>query len=201
MSKKRMSNYKFEEFLNEKFNGDPNAVLKGYQYADPTDIFSRIKETEKSDADGLKSIANEIVLWKLNRMIFVDESVLGELKDLSDIKTAEDVVSQEEKRKKIEKLLKRLLTSKGLKLAMASTFLHFFNPDVFPILDQRAYRVIFEEDYKQPTSVENQVETYFAYLDGCIKYYNAKLQGKIDFSKIDQYLYQLDKEIGNGVKM
>ena len=132
-------------------------------------------------------------------MVFPKEETLAAMKELSDLSAPQEAVGKY--RAKVEKVLSELLESKGVKLAMASTFLHFFNPTVFPILDQRAYRVIFKRDYTASTSVPISVRTYFEYVEGCIRYHSEVLRGKIPFSRIDQYLYQLDKEIGNGVKM
>lgn len=194
-----MNKYDFETLLEEKFKGNPELVLKRYKYNKVDDIIERIESVEDNDINELHDIVNEIVLWKLNRMVFVDDSTLLELKDISNIKTPEDAIGCY--LEKVKSLLTHLLESKGLRIPMASTFMHFFNPDVFPIIDQRAYRVIYKKDYKDSYSIKDKVATYIDYLKECINYYNLYLKNKIPFSEIDKYLYQLDKEIGNGVKM
>ncbi len=194
-----MSKYDFEDFLKRKFNDNPQAVLTRYKYNSVDEIMERIDSNSDGDIDELRDIINEIVLWKLNRMVFVENSTLLELKDISIIETPEDVIRKD--KDKVKSLLTHLLESKGVRLPMASTFMHFFNPTVFPIIDQRAYRVIYKKDYKDPYSIKEKVNTYIDYLQECLNYYNVYLKDKIPFSEIDKYLYQLDKEIGNGVKM
>lgn len=84
---------------------------------------------------------------------------------------------------------------------MASTFLHFFNPNVFSIFDQRAYRVIYLNDYQASTIARINADLYMEYLEKCERYYNIRLSDSgIPFSEIDKYLYQLDIKAGNKAK-
>lgn len=191
-----MNNYFFEEFFNKEFNGDANAVLAKYTYDDGEKIKERIKNS-KNNKNEIKDILNAIVLWKINRMIDVDDSIILELVSLSNINSKEDAIGKDVD--KVKSILFKLLNSKGIRLAMASTFLHFFNPRVFPIFDQRAYRVIYKKDYKNIVSNDSKVNLYINYLKDCINYYEQHLKDKIDFSVLDKYLYQLDKEIGNKI--
>lgn len=188
-----MQNFDFDDILNKKFDGDPKKVLGKYKYDYGNAIFKRIKNVGKSDYAELNNIANAIVLWKINRTPDINEKTFDKLlavKNIKDIKSAQ---------KEIEEALKVLLDSKGIRLAVASTFLHFFNKDCFPIFDQRAYRVIYKKEYKSSTSVKKQIELYIDYLKECNKYYETKelKQHGIGFADIDKFLYQLDKEAGN----
>ena len=191
-----MNNYFFEEFFNKEFNGDANAVLAKYTYDDGKRIKDRIKNS-KNDKNEIKDILNSIVLRKINRMIDVDDSIIIELISLPNIESKEDAIGKDVD--KVKSILFKLLNCKGIRLAMASTFLHFFNPKVFPIFDQRAYRVIYKMDYKNIGSNDNKVNLYINYLKDCINYYEEYLKDKIDFCVLDKYLYQLDKEIGNKI--
>ena len=120
-----MSKYDFEDFLKRKFNDNPQAVLTRYKYNSVDEIMERIDSNSDGDIDELRDIINEIVLWKLNRMVFVENSTLLELKDISIIETPEDVIRKD--KDKVKSLLTHLLESKGVRLPMASTFMHFFN--------------------------------------------------------------------------
>ena len=195
-----MSNYNFDDLVNEKFCGNPKKVLDKYKYNSVDSILKRIDNSEDNDIDELENIVNEIVLWKLNRMVFIDDDVLKELKMISNINSPSDAIGIDLNRTK--RLVRGLIKSKGVKLPMASSLMHFFNPNVFPIFDQRAYRVIYLANYNANNNVENNIDLYVDYLKKCIAYYNKNQLDKFfPFSEIDKYLYQLDKEIGNKVKM
>ncbi len=195
-----MSKYNHEYFLNEKYNGDAKKVLKKYKYNSVDSIRKRVDECDNNSEDELKNIINEIVLWKLNRMVFVDKMTTSKLIELKNIKSAEDAITVD--KDKVIMSMTCLLNSKGIRCPMASTIMHFFNPNVFPIFDQRAYRVIYKLDYKTSNNAKENVKMYMDYLEKCIIYYkNNNLDIFFPFSEIDKYLYQLDKEIGNKVKM
>lgn len=83
---------------------------------------------------------------------------------------------------------------------MASTVLHFYFPDVYAIIDQRAYRELYGEEYpKYMTKVETLVKMYMKYISDCYKY-QQKQYPEVSFFKIDKVLYQMDKEKGFKVK-
>lgn len=82
---------------------------------------------------------------------------------------------------------------------MASTVLHFYYPDAFPIIDQRAYRELYTVDYpKSMTQISRLTNLYLQYIEDCRKY-QQEMCPEIAFSQIDKVLYQLDKEKGNKV--
>ena len=190
-----MSKCDFEELLQKQFSNDPQKVLAKYNYNSGENIFARIEAFDKSDFAEFKSIINEITLWKINRQVFIDEQGMNALCILKSISSPEEALGTCQAQ--VKKCLTVLLKTQGAKLAVASAFMHFFNPKVFPIFDQRAYRVIYKGDYKGSASVEKQAELYFDYLKKCIEYYRDVLNEKIPFSELDKYLYQIDKEMGN----
>ena len=183
-----MTNYDFDNVL-KKYNNDPREVLARYSYESGKYIFDRINDSN-CDSSELSDIVNSIVLWKINRSVNLSEKLLLELKSIQNINSP--LIALNEKRNDIRNLIIQLVKSKGVRLAMASTFLHFFNPNVFPIIDQRAYRVVFKEDYKASTVASVNADVYLSYLEKCVEYYNEKLKGIISFSDIDKFLYQLD---------
>ena len=193
-----MQNFDFNDILNKKFNGDPKKVLDEYEYDYGDAIFKRIDSIEEQNYHELNDIANMIVLWKINRTPTIDKDSFDGLLDIKKIQSKESAI-EEQNIEKIKSVLESLIKSKGVRLAMASTFLHFFNKECFPIFDQRAYRVIYEKEYESSTSVKKQIELYIDYLKECNKYYETKelKQHGIGFADIDKFLYQLDKEAGN----
>lgn len=195
-------NYNYEETLQQKFGNNHAEVLRQYNYllGKDDDIKERIEKKSSHDDQTLKDIINSIVLWKINRMIdIVDLTILQELNSLRDIKARDDVKIPSNKGR-ITKTIENLLQCKGVRMAMASTFLHFFNPEVFPIVDKRAYRVIFKEEMTNKCDADK----YLKYHQACVEKYEKIFEtlseeDKKDFpfSKIDKYLYQLDIEAGN----
>lgn len=100
-------------------------ALKNYKYDAGENILNRIKSS--SDEKEQLDIINMIILWKINRRAIID---LGTIKELMDIK-AINLDNLKENKDKLEKCFNDLISSKGIQLAMASTILHFYNPDTF----------------------------------------------------------------------
>ena len=194
-----MSNLNYDEIL-KTYNNDPTLVLKQYKYENGDFIYARLDSLKNANVSELNDILNTIILWKINRTVHVSDDTLTELYQVRTIDTPTDILNGQHK-ESVKTLLIKLLKSKGVRLAMASTFLHFFNPAVFPIFDQRAYRVIYLQDYQASTNQVDNADLYLDYIEKCVNYYRTNLSGSgISFSDIDKYLYQLDIEAGNKVK-
>lgn len=79
--------------------------------------------------------------------------------------------------KESEKVLRDLISINGIGLPMASTILRFRNPDVFPIIDKRAYRVLMDKERLSiytSTNIDRQVEIYFEYIERVHKFSKDK---------------------------
>ena len=132
-----------------------------------------------------QSIINQIVLWKVNRYSQFNESTLLLLNqvDKHDLVLNADLT---------EKILRNLLSTKGVQLAMASTILRFKNPNIYQIIDQRVYRFIYGKIMpKYFSSIGIQIELYLEYLEKLREVCHYK---KIDFLLADRILYDLDKK-------
>ena len=70
-----------------------------------------------------REVLYEIILWKLNRFPSIDDDILSELKNLSNL--------QQSEHRKAKDTLKKLLACNGIRLPTASTILRFINPNVF----------------------------------------------------------------------
>lgn len=170
-------------------------VLSRFTYDDGTDIRKRILAAEADDYRENRDIINEIVLWKMNRRPQVTEDLINVIFELKEIKTPLQALENEKTTKAVEKLLQ----TKGMQLPMASTVLHFYYPDVFPIIDQRAYRELYNIDYpKTLTKISALTDLYIKYIKDCREYQQERCP-EIAFAQIDKVLYQLDKEKGNKV--
>ena len=89
--------------------------------------------------------------------------------------------------------LATLLREPDVALAMASTFLRFRNKKAFQIIDRRAYRAVYGEDYPlYSSSSENaKIDLYFRYLDELFAFADSK---KVNFTILDRVLYVFDKQ-------
>ena len=134
----------------------------------------------------------KIILWKVHRYAELGKDLLSELNSVR--------VLEKEQREDAKTVLEALLNTPGIDLPMASTLLRFRNPNVFQIIDQRAYRSVMDTD-KYPlytaSSVEKKVKVYFDYLkaiDGLCE------QKGIAFFDADRILYQFDKKENGKLK-
>ena len=153
---------------------------------------------DKTKSQFNQELINEIVLWKVNRYSLFNSILINEINTISSWK----VLNKE----KTREILTSLLKTKGVQLAMASTILRFRNPNVFQIIDQRAYRVIKGDplklsqikDTSRETTINKQIDIYLEYLEA-IREKCKKLD--VDFYDADRVLYILDKNINKSVKI
>lgn len=144
------------------------------------------------DNDFDQSIINQIVLWKVNRYSQLHESTLLLLNQINkhDLILNADLT---------EEILRNLLSTKGIQLAMASTILRFKNPNIYQIIDQRVYRLIYGKIMpKYFSSIDVQIELYLEYLEKLREVCNHK---QIDFILADRILYDLDKKYNKDEKI
>jgi len=164
----------------ENFNGSLKDFLREYHY--------QPKLTDKlDDLDDLalsQGLINEIVLWKLNRYVLLDNAALQGLDGLRCLKTGQH--------RRGEAALRSLLGTHGVDLPMASTILRFRNPRVYQIIDRHAHRAIYDQDYplhtKSPT--QQKIAVYFDYLDRLVELCRKR---DLTFGTIDRLLYVFDK--------
>ena len=172
---------------------DFNLVDKDYTFK------YQIGLTEKLDSSKLnfdQNILNEIVLWKVNRYANFPESII---KSLNKIENSDTILDE----KLTREILSSLLVLKGVALAMASTILRFKNKNIYQIIDQRVYRIIYGTELKitkpkKKVEIENQMNLYLRYLED-LKKISIKL--KIDYSKADRILYMADKRVNKKLKI
>lgn len=164
--------------------------LDDYTYYKPglTDILDNFGDSAFDELTILK-----IILWKVHRYAELDSALLDKLNSIRELKKDE--------REKAEPVLKALLDTPGIDLPMASTLLRFRNPDVFQIIDQRAYRSVMPETNKYPlytaSSIKKKVEVYFDYLKAVDDLCEQK---GISFFDADRILYQFDKKENGKLK-
>jgi len=146
-------------------------------------------DKEKRDFD--QALINEIVLWKLNRYAELDNEAIHLINQIPlDATQRDDDLTI--------KVLTKLLSIKGIRLPMASTILRFRNPEIYQIIDQRVYRLIYGETLPTLFSIPKQITLYFEYLE---KLKEVCETHNIPFEKADRILYQADKELNGDIAL
>jgi len=173
---------------NLKTLSNHNLDLRKYTYSYQKDLTEKL---DLLDSDFNQNIIDQIVLWKTNRYASLDSKIF---QLLNQIKRTDKILDKELTEEILEKLLDK--ETKGIRLPMASTILRFKNPDIYQIIDQRTYRIIYGCPLKWSTIVSKQIETYFHYLD---KLREISVELKIDFSEADRILYWADKEVNGDI--
>ena len=137
-----------------------------------------------------RSTFNEITLWKVSRYPAITEDIINAVNELAQYKTLNTAIES------LKQALRFLLEAKGVRLAMASTYLRFRNPQVFQIIDQRVYRQVYNKDLKVPRKIEDQIDLYVQYLRDlrtlCVK-------ENVAFFEADRVFYMKDKKKHNTV--
>jgi hypothetical protein len=156
--------------------------------------------TEKLDSnltDFDQNTLNEIVLWKVNRYADFEPTLMSLINSL---KPEETVLNID----KTKLILRSLLKTNGVQLAMASTILRFRNPKVYQIIDQRVYRIIYINEelklntYLSEKNLNYQIELYLNYLTDLRK---VCFELDIPFEKSDRILFMADRRINKEHKL
>lgn len=140
---------------------------------------------------------NEIVLWKVNRYAQFDKKTIGLINSI-------DVGAKQLDEGLTRDVLVGLLSTKGVRLPMASTILRFRNPNIYQIIDQRVYRMIYPDQVLKSSpadsdvSRKSQIEIYLEYLKE-LRIQCERLN--IPFKNSDRILYMADKRINKGISL
>lgn len=171
----------------ENFNGSLKGFLGEYRYQ--PQLTSRLDGI--GDVAFSQDLINEIVLWKLNRYVFLDSAVLQSIDALRCPKTGQH--------RQAEAALLSLLGTHGLDLPMASTILRFRNARAFQIIDRHAYRAVYDQDYPLYTGTSpcRKITVYFDYLDRLVELCEKR---ELPFESIDRLLYVFDKRQNGSLK-
>jgi len=169
----------FIQKYKDHWGTNPKSLLKDYNYLpEVTQHLENMKIEEFN-----RQWVYEMMLWKLNRFPQIEDSLIQELQTLKDIQPGHHREGFE--------IFKKLLTCKGFGTPMASTIFRFLNPQVFQIIDRRAYRALFATKLSDYES--QKIDTYFDYLDKLWEVCDEDLP----FDQADKILYQLDINQGN----
>jgi thermostable 8-oxoguanine DNA glycosylase len=123
-----------------------------------------------------------ISLWKSNRILSVTGETLQKLNNLSENKN----ISLRDPL--VKEVIDGLVLSQGIGFPMASAILKFINPNVFPIIDVRAYRALTGNKPYYGTYTYDKYIEYSEILTSISKSTNKQLR------EIDEQLYCFDKK-------
>ena len=190
MQKKVKPKVEIKRIIEDKLNIDPKLDYNFLYQKNLTDKLDSVKSNFN------QAIINEIVLWKVDRYSQFDNDLLNLLNKIP--KTGKKINDDLKK-----KVLIKLLNTSGVGLPMASTILKFKNRQIFQIIDQRVYRILYGEPLKVSTSLKEKyinktIQLYFDYLDKLTVTCRVK---KIKFEDADRVLYMLDKRVNSSIKI
>lgn len=145
-------------------------------------------------------LLRRITLWKLDRVLEIDEKSCLVLESMRKYKQFDDNCKEATRN-----VLSVLFEQKGVGLPMASTYLRFINPEVFPIIDVRALRAAFdynpaelgETKFPNLATAKNKIDIYIKYVERLNKISKDGFHGlQIAFSDLDRVLYVIDQSLG-----
>jgi hypothetical protein len=163
-----------------QFNVDKDELKYSFSYNEGEtealrDHFKAIRQPTLGDL-------RRVALWKIDRVLEVPDETLKTLAELARAtKPALDGPLARE-------TLSALVDCPGIGFPMASAILKFLQPEVFPIIDVRAYRALTG---KKPNHHTYTVDVYFDYARQI-----AAIAGKkgMSLSAVDEQLYEFDKK-------
>ena len=173
----------------KKYDAVTEAEIYDFDYntSEKERLRNQIANKTNLDIEDLRSIA----MWKLNRVIDVSEDVIKKLQSLSSI----DNLSTNDSL--VEEVINGLLESRGIGLPMASTILKFLRPEVFPIIDVRAFRSLYGV---KPKSKDYTYEGYVKYVNDITKLVNNKKHKlNLKLNQVDEQLYCFDRKENNKI--
>lgn len=141
-----------------------------------------IQEKLKNKSDIQIDDIRRIALWKYDRVIDMDDSFCTQLYHT----VSKENISIEDS--EVQAVIERLISFEGVGFPLASTILKFINPDVFPIIDVRAYRALYgKKIYYGQYSLE-------IYINYAKRIYAIRDKFNLPLSEVDERLYEFDKK-------
>ena len=172
------------------------SIDREHKYKNTEKFMEKLDIKSKKSKYFNQAMINQIVLFKVNRYAEIPSNVLDILNEINP--KARTI------NKKLSRIvLHKLLMQKGVRLAMASTILRFKNPNIYQMIDQRVYRLIYGKKLKLSSSKSEkqhniQIDLYFDYLD---KLKHLCKQNGYKFSDSDRTFFHADKKYNKDFKL
>lgn len=137
-------------------------------------VQSSLSENRMLARDDLRAVA----LWKINRALEFTDDVLKSLESLRSVGNLryDSALSKG--------VIMKLVSARGIGYPVASAILKFIRPDVFPIIDARAFRVLFQQKAKC---------SFDAYMDYTRQIHEIACFFDMPLDRVDEQLYCFDK--------
>lgn len=165
--------YRKFEISKDKLN-----FVFSYNKNETAALHAKINNNSLIDVNDLRRIS----LWKLDRVLSVSEEALAKLRQVA----SESGIGIDQQL--VKDVIEELVASDGIGFPMASAILKFLRPDIFPIIDVRAYRALTgTKPYYSTYSYERYVE-YARALTEIARCTKRPLK------EIDEQLYCFDAE-------
>jgi hypothetical protein len=161
---------------------DPGRHSLKYKFEYNPDETRALREMLKGKSTVTLCDLRRVALWKLDRVLHVPDPVRQALQGLVGLKSLR-VDSAESK-----KVMRDLVGCSGVGFPMASAFLKFLRPDVFPIIDVRAYRALYG---RKLYSSSYNLDLYLKYAE---RVQQIATSTELQLSEIDEQLYRFDQE-------
>ena len=166
---------------------------KYVKYDSASDLLQYTFEYNDTETEELHRINNRnteigiddlrrISLWKINRVLSVSDETITKLRNIAD---ADDLTIESAE---AESVIEDLVLSDGIGFPMASAILKFLRPDVFPIIDVRAYRALTGTKPYYSTYSYEKYKEYTLSLTTEAENLNRPL------AEMDEQLYCFDEE-------
>jgi len=176
------------------FDEDFNLQNSDYDFNYQKALTGRLDNFE---GDFNQELVNEIVLWKVNRYAEVDSATIKLVNqiDRNSVNIDEQLTRE---------VIRQLLETNGVQFAMASTFLRYRNPNIYQIIDQRVYRIIYPKRIFKPSytksfsNISKQIDLYINYLTDLRKVCD---QLEITFNLADRILYEADRRVNKNERL
>ncbi|MCG7983363.1 MAG: hypothetical protein JAY90_11525 [Candidatus Thiodiazotropha lotti] len=154
-----------------------------YNLAETEALGDLLNHNPNPTLDDLRRVA----LWKIDRILDIPE---GTIRNLSKLVQTNPLSHRSQESRDI---LQELTDCPGVWYPMASAILKFLRPDIFPIIDVRAYRAL-KGKRLYPRSYS--VDLYLDYVD---ELKDIASKTNIPFHEVDQQLYCFDREFNQAI--
>ncbi len=163
-----------------KYNSNTDQLNYEFHYNDTetAELHAQTNNNENIDISDLRRIA----LWKIDRVLNVSDETIDKLRTIASQNnlTFEDEI--------VKEAIEGLVASDGIGFPTASAILKFLRPDVFPIIDVRAYRAFTGS---KPYYTTYTFERYKGYAQALQS--DAKNKKRL-LREMDEQLYCFDQD-------
>lgn len=163
-----------------KFNLGSDSLDYSFSYNDEETaaLHSRVNNNPEIDINDLRRIS----LWKIDRVLGVSEETIEKLRKLAQL---EGVLVTDPF---VEEIIDDLVNSQGIGFSMASAMLKFIKPDIFPIIDVRAFRAL------RGAKPYYSTYTYIKYVDYTNDLIEMAQRLNRPLREMDEQLYCFDQD-------